>query len=150
MGKGLTPKIIPEAIINYFVNNIPVEQTIKDCRDIRKFLQSEKTGKQWTVEYNEQIQQHTNRFYVSNNGYYLWKWKFNEDGSKQYQNMLKGYGVKLHNRFYSDEDLQWKYAHGETFDNIYDINYQYYITQCNKVIEQLKPRQLNLFDFDEK
>lgn len=149
LGRGLSPKIIPEAIINYFVHNIPVEDTIKSCRDIRKFLQSEKTGKQWTVEYNEQIQQRTNRFYVSNSGYYLWKWKIEESGRKEYHNMLKGYGVKLHNRFYSDEDLQWKYSQGETFQSIYDINYQYYITQCIKVIEQLKPKQLNLFNFNE-
>ena len=148
LGKGLSPKIIPEAIINYFIDGIPVEETITSCRDIRKFLQAEKTGKQWTVEYNEQVQQRTNRFYVSNSGYYLWKWKLDETGKKQYQNMLKGYGVKLHNRLYSDEDLQWKYSQGETFQSIYDIDYQYYIVQCLKIIEQLKPKQLNLFDFN--
>lgn len=148
LGKGLSPKIIPEAIINYFIDGIPVEETIISCRDIRKFLQAEKTGKQWTVEYNEQVQQRTNRFYVSNSGYYLWKWKLDETGKKQYQNMLKGYGVKLHNRLYSDEDLQWMYSQGETFQSIYDINYQYYIVQCLKIIEQLKPKQLNLFDFN--
>ena len=148
LGKGLSPKIIPEAIINYFVDNIPVEETIKDCRDIRKFLKAEKTGKQWTVEYNDQIQQRINRFYVSNNGYYLWKFKDNA-GVKEYQNMLKGYAVTLHNKFYSDEDLQWKYAQGETFESIYDINYNYYISQCKKIINEIKPRQLNLFNFDE-
>lgn len=146
LGKGLTPKIIPEAIINHFVTGVSAESYIKDCRDIRKFLQAEKTGKQWTVEYNEKTQQRTNRFYVSNNGYYLWKWK-DDNGKKQYQNMLKGYGVTLHNTFHSDEDLQWLYAKGETFESIYNVNYQYYITQCVKVIEQLKPRQLSLFDF---
>ena len=31
--------------------------------------------------------------------------------------------------------------------SIYDVDYQYYITQCVKVIEQLKPRQLSLFNF---
>lgn len=149
LGKGLTPKIIPEAIINYFVHNIPVEDTIKSCKDICKFLQAEKTGKQWTVEYNEQIQQRINRFYVSNSGYYLWKWKLDDAGKKSYQIMLKDHGVRLHNKFYSDEDLQWKYSQGETFQSIYDIDYHYYINQCIKVIEKLKPKQLNLFNFDE-
>lgn len=149
LGKGLTPKIIPEAIINYFVHNIPVEDTIKSCKDICKFLQAEKTGKQWTVEYNEQIQQRINRFYVSNSGYYLWKWKLDDTGKKSYQIMLKDHGVRLHNKFYSNEDLQWKYSQGETFQSIYDIDYQYYINQCIKVIEKLKPKQLNLFNFDE-
>ena len=148
LGKGLSPKIIPEAIINYFVDNIPVEETIKNCKDIRKFLKAEKTGKQWTVEYNDKIQQRINRFYVSNNGYYLWKFK-TDSGVKEYQNMLKGYAVTLHNKFYSDEDLQWKYAQGETFESIYDINYNYYISQCKKIINEIKPRQLNLFNFDE-
>lgn len=146
LGKGLSPKIIPEAIINYFVDGIPVEETIKNCRDIRKFLKGEKTGKQWTVEYNNQIQQRINRFYVSNNGYYLWKFK-GEGNDIEYQNMLKGYGVTIHNKLYSDEDLQWKYAQGETFESIYDINYKYYIIQCKKIIEEMKPRQLSLFDF---
>lgn len=148
LGKGLSPKIIPEAIINYFVDNIPVEETIKNCKDIRKFLKAEKTGKQWTVEYNDKIQQRINRFYVSNNGYYLWKFK-TDSGVKEYQNMLKGYAVTLHNTFYSDEDLQWKYAQGETFESIYDINYNYYISQCKKIINEIKPKQLNLFNFDE-
>ena len=148
LGKGLSPKIIPEAIINYFVDNIPVEETIKNCKDIRKFLKAEKTGKQWTVEYNDKIQQRINRFYVSNNGYYLWKFK-TDSGVKEYQNMLKGYAVTLHNTFYSDEDLQWKYAQGETFESIYDINYNYYISQCKKIINDIQPKQLNLFNFDE-
>ena len=148
LGKGLSPKIIPEAIINYFVDNIPVEETIKNCKDIRKFLKAEKTGKQWTVEYNDKIQQRINRFYVSNNGYYLWKFK-TDSGVREYQNMLKGYAVTLHNTFYSDEDLQWKYAQGETFESIYDINYNYYISQCKKIINDIKPKQLNLFNFDE-
>lgn len=149
LGKGLTPKIIPEAVIKFFVEGIPVEDTIKSCTDIRKFLMSEKTGKQWTVEYNEQVQQRTNRFYVSNNGYYLWKWKIDDRkyikknnksipnpnyGGKLYQNMLVGYGVTLLNKF--DNNMQ------------HDINYQYYIIQAKKIIEQLKPRQLSLFDFD--
>lgn len=32
LGKGLSAKIIPEAIIKYFVDKVPVEDTIKDVR----------------------------------------------------------------------------------------------------------------------
>ena len=144
LGKGLTPKIIPKAVINYFLYNIPVDQTIKECTDIRKFLMAEKTGKQWTVEYNDTIQQRTNRFYVCNSGYYLWKWKIDKK-CKQYQNMLVGYGVRIHNKFLSNEELDKKYTIGETFKSIYDVNYNYYIAKANKIIEELKPRQLELF-----
>ena len=43
LGKGLTPKIIPKAVINFFKNGVPVEETIKGCQDIRDFLMAEKT-----------------------------------------------------------------------------------------------------------
>lgn len=61
LGKGLTPKIIPKAVISFFKDGIPVEDTIKNCTDIRDFLMSEKTGKQWHVEYMNEEQQRTNR-----------------------------------------------------------------------------------------
>ena len=38
LGKGLTPKIIPKAVIAYFKDNIPVEDTIQNCTDIKDFL----------------------------------------------------------------------------------------------------------------
>lgn len=144
LGKGLNPKIIPEAVINYFVHNIPVEQTIKECNDIRKFLMSEKTGKQWTVEYNEIVMQRINRFYASTKGFYLWKYKI-ENGKKSYQNMLKSSGVKLLNRLYDDDILNSFYSQGKSFQDIYDVNYAYYITEAKKIIEELKPKQLELF-----
>lgn len=42
LGKGLTPKIIPKAVISFFKDGISVEDTIKNCTDIRDFLMSEK------------------------------------------------------------------------------------------------------------
>lgn len=155
LGKGLSPKIIPEAIIKYFVDEIPVEDTIKGCTDIKKFLMSEKTGKQWHVEYMNQEIQRTNRFYASTNGGYLWKWKnveqpesykwndniktYQEDNSKplkeqkQYQNMLTASGVTLLNMF-DEKPIEDR-----------KINYRYYLRECYKIIEDLKPRQLSLF-----
>lgn len=135
LGKGLNPKIIPEAVIRYFADGIPVKDTINNCKDIRKFLQAEKTGKQWTVEYNNKVQQRINRFYVSTDGLYLWKWKEN-NGIKEYQNMLKGYGVTIHNKLTPDKPIEE-----------YNINYAYYILQATKIINQLKPQQLSLWDF---
>lgn len=135
LGKGLNPKIIPEAVIRYFADGIPVKDTINNCKDIRKFLQAEKTGKQWTVEYNNQVQQRINRFYVSTDGLYLWKYKV-ENGIKEYQNMLKGYGVTILNKLTPDKPIEE-----------YNINYAYYILQATKIINQLKPQQLSLWDF---
>lgn len=153
LGKGLSAKIIPEAIIKYFVDGIPVEQTIKECKDIKKFLMSEKTGKQWHVEYMNKEQQRTNRFYASTNGGYLWKWKetgykdgeiveYNEPyigiqryaaKERQYQNMLTASGVTLLNKF-DDKPIEER-----------KINYRYYLKEALKIIEELQPRQLELF-----
>lgn len=133
LGKGLTPKIIPEAVIKYFVDGIPVEDTIKGCKDIKKFLMAEKTGKQWNVEYMKEDIQRTNRFYASTNGGYLWKWKQIDNAEKQYQNMLAASGVTLLNKF-DDKPIEDR-----------KINYRYYLRECYKIIEDLKPRQLSLF-----
>lgn len=133
LGKGLTPKIIPEAVIKYFVDGISVEDTIKGCKDIKKFLMAEKTGKQWNVEYMKEDIQRTNRFYASTNGGYLWKWKQVGNAEKQYQNMLAASGVTLLNKF-DDKPIEDR-----------KINYRYYLRECYKIIEDLKPRQLSLF-----
>ena len=132
LGKGLTPKIIPEAIIKYFADGIPVKYTIYNCKDIKKFLMSEKTGKQWHVEYLGKEQQRTNRFYASTDGGYLWKWK-DDNGNKAYQNMLTSSGVTILNKFDNKPIEERK------------INYRYYLKEALKIIEELQPRQLNLF-----
>ena len=144
LGKGLTPKIIPKAVINFFKNGVPVEETIKGCKDIRDFLMSEKTGKQWHVEYNNKEQQRTNRFYASTNGAYLWKWKEKDTNrfdisipcptEKQYQNMLTASGVTLLN-YLDDKPIEER-----------KINYRYYIMEAYKIIRELKPLQMSLWD----
>jgi hypothetical protein len=154
LGKGLTPKIIPKAVINFFKDGISVEDTIKNCTDIRDFLMSEKTGKQWHVEYMNEERQRTNRFYASTNGGYLWKWKDtgHKEGeiitytepyvgerkykasARQYQNMLTASGVTLLNKF-DDKPIEER-----------KINYRYYIMEAYKIIRDLKPLQLSLWD----
>ena len=132
LGKGLTPKIIPKAVINFFINGTPIEETIKSCVDIRDFLMSEKTGKQWNVEYMNMPQQRINRFYASTNGGYLWKWK-TDNITKQYQNMLAASGVTLLNKL---DNLSTENR---------NINYRYYIYEAYKLLRALKPLQLSLF-----
>lgn len=134
LGKGLTPKIIPKAVINYFKNGVPVEETIRGCEDIRDFLMSEKTGKQWHVEYLGKEQQRTNRFYASTNGAYLWKWKSSDSKERQYQNMLTASGVTLLNYLDDKPIIERK------------INYRYYIMEAYKIIRELKPLQMSLWD----
>ena len=152
LGKGLTPKIIPKAIQAYLLNDIPVEDTLHKATDIKDFLMSEKTGKQWIVMYNNIEQQRTNRFYASTNGAYLRKEKntkieetlekglfdFTDDTEEEShqvtcQNMLTASGVTLLNKL-DDTPITQR-----------NINYKYYYAECIKIIEELKPRQMSLW-----
>lgn len=78
LGKGMSAKIIPEAIRDYFVDGVPVKDTIYNCKDIKKFLTYQKVDKKFSVEYNGELVQRINRFYASTNGPYLYKCKIVE------------------------------------------------------------------------
>lgn len=132
LGKGLAPTIIPEAVINYFVFNIPVEDTIRNCDDIRKFLMSQRVDKKFKVEYDDKYIQRINRWYASTNGCYL----YTVDESKtpaKYSNLLKKSGVTILNYIDNISTKNRK------------INYPYYISEARKIIDQLVCRQLDLF-----
>lgn len=132
LGKGLAPTIIPEAVINYFVFNIPVEDTIRNCNDIRKFLMSQRVDKKFKVEYDDKYIQRINRWYASTNGCYL----YTVDESKtpvKYSNLLKKSGVTILNYIDNISTKNRK------------INYPYYISEARKIIDQLVCRQLDLF-----
>lgn len=131
LGRGLEPKVIPKAVEKYFLEGIKPSEYIPTLTDIKDFLMSEKTGTQWHVEYNNVPQQRTNRFYASTTGHFLYKWKI-ENGERKYQNMLTLSGVTLLNNF---DDLK----------DDPKINYNYYITEANKIIAQFENRQLRLF-----
>ena len=84
---------------------------------------------------------------------FLWKWKetgykdgeiveYNEPyigiqryvaKERQYQNMLTASGVTLLNKF-DDKPIEER-----------KINYRYYLREALKIIEELQPRQLELF-----
>lgn len=132
LGKGLAPTIIPEAVINYFVYKRPVEDSVKNCTDIYKFLMSQRVDKKFKVEYNDKYIQRINRWYASTNGYYL----YTVDESKtpaKYSNLLKKSGVTILNKL-DDKPIEKR-----------KINYPYYISEARKIVNQLECRQLDLF-----
>ena len=132
LGKGLAPLIIPKAVINYFVNKQPVSEFIRNHDDIKDFLMTQRVDKKFKVEWANKPTQRINRYYASTNGYYLFKVK-DENGHKEYSNMLTKSGVTLLNKLDSLPIKDRK------------INYQYYIAEANKIIENLVCRQLELF-----
>lgn len=133
LGKGLTPTIIPKAVIKYFVEGVPVEDTIKQCKDIREFVMGQRVDKKFEVEYAGKRTQRINRFYASTNGYYLYKVK-TDGGKESYTNLLTKSGVTVLNK-YDDADIECR-----------RINYRYYTSEARKIVEKLRCRQLRLFD----
>ena len=131
LGKGLSPVVIPKAVINYFVHHIPVTETIEKDRDIRDFLMSQAVDKKFKVIHGEKPVQRINRFYASTNGPYLYK----EDpgGNRDRTNMLTKSGVTILNKF-DDRPIEDR-----------KINYRYYISEAKKVIADFTEQQLSLF-----
>lgn len=134
LGKGMAPMIIPKAINAYFADNIPITDTIYNSKDINDFITYQKVSKDFQVEYNKQLITRINRYYISTNGYYLFKCKVDESGNRYgYINMLCDSGVTICNNL---EDFK-------EFPK--NINYNYYIKEANKIISKLEQQQLSLF-----
>lgn len=139
--KDNSDKIVAMAISEYFINNIPVERTIKNHDNIYDFCARQKFigddyGVTTTVEYKDgeyrtitEKQQKNVRYYISNKGSSFTK--YYTDGSTEI--IAGGYQVKVFNK-YIKKDIK-----------DYDINYQYYIQEANKIINTIIDNQLTLF-----
>lgn len=129
IGNSNDALIIPKAIQAYYKDGIKPEDFIINHNNIFDFCIANKIDKKYTVIWNNQVQQQLNRYYISKKGYYLYKRK---EGKQTLENVLKGFAVQLYNE------------HVEKDIKDYDINYQYYIAETNKIINELQPKQLSL------
>ena len=129
LGKGLAPAVIPKAVINYFLTKQPVSEFIRQQTDIHDFLISQRTDKKFKVRHGDRFVQRINRYYASTNGYSLYK--VDKDGKEE--NMLTKSGVTILNKM---DDLPITERH---------VNYNYYISEANKIIADLSYQQLELF-----
>lgn len=128
LGKGMSPLIIAEALREYFVNDIPVEDTIKNCTDIKKFLTYQKISKDFVVEYNKQLVTHINRYYMSTNGAKLYKCKINPDTGERY-NYIDVCATGFVTLFNELQDISPKEA---------KVDFNWYIRECYKIIYPLE------------
>lgn len=124
--------IIPIALEKYFVNGIPVEETIKNHTNIYDFCAAKKVAKTYSLSFLGKKVQQLNRYFISDkrNGGYLYKQK---EGKSTLENVLKATPICILN---------------EKTDKVaqeFPIDYSFYINKCNKVIEVFEPKQLSLF-----
>lgn len=129
-------RVIPLAIQEFFINNIPVEKTIQRHINIYDFCGRQKFkgqdyGSTTNIVNNNIVsekQQKVTRYYISNKGSSFIK-NYTK-GSTEIIN--KGYQVTIFN----------KYEEKNFYE--YDINYNFYIHEANKEINNILDKQLEL------
>ena len=100
------------------------------------FLTYQKVNKDYEVEYAGKPIQHINRYYMSYNGYRLYKVKYDKDRHELARIMMNSSsGVTILNKF-EDEPVPIQNRH---------INYHYYINEAQKILIPLKTKDLTLF-----
>ena len=136
LGKGLAPTIIPKAVINYFLTKQPVGEFIKSHKDIKDFMMGQRVGKKFEVRHGNKVVSRVNRFYASTQDYYLFKRDYKTTDKSEYSdhNLLTKSGVTILNT-YDEKPIEQRH-----------INYQYYISEAQSIIDKLRCVQLSLFD----
>ncbi|MCB0743449.1 MAG: hypothetical protein KDC67_06065 [Ignavibacteriae bacterium] len=123
--KSFNQMIVPQAISNYFINNIPVEETINNCTNIYDFCKTFNASAGWTCETEKDNiiipQQKNNRYFVSKNGATFRKLK----DDKIIEIEAGGTLVTVFNKFQKREFSE------------YEVDYDYYINECYKIIHKI-------------
>ena len=138
--KDPSMRIVPLAVKNYFVYDIPIEKTIRKHRDIFDFCMQLKTNSSSTPFFRhlvegqlvDDILGRMTRYYIGkgqNSGILLKKF---QDGKINGVNV--GYSAVLFNKSFILDN----------WDN-YKIDYNFYITEANKLKNPLIMKELNLF-----
>ena len=143
--KNHSMQIVSQAVVDYFIKGIPVEKTIRECKDIYKFCLGVKSPSNASFEarraYKGEIEivklNKTNRYYISNNGYYLYK--INNSSTEKLHNYTDTkhpvtFKITPFNKYFESED--------------YDICYGFYIYEANKLISAIETTQLSLFYYE--
>lgn len=144
LGDSVNQLIIPTAISNHLIKNIPVEYTITHPEEfemsILDYCKSNKISKKdYNVMWNENKVQNLNRYYFANNAPFLFKKRKSSSekykGKSNLEHINSGWGVMLYNN------------HVQKPFEEYNVNYKYYINKCNEILNDLQKdkRQLALW-----
>ena len=139
--KDPSMRIVPLAVKEYFVNGVPIQDTIRNHKNIFDFCLRLKTNSKSTAIFTHLVDnkvvtetlQRTTRYYISNSGKAgsLAK-KFEDD---RIVGVNVGYSAILFNKYEEKEMSEYK------------IDYNFYIAEANKLKNAVDDGQLSLFDF---
>lgn len=135
--KAFNQGIVATAVNNYFLHDTPILETLHNCKDIYEFCKTGNSVGQWwaeTFEIDDEKNeinitkvQKNNRYYLCKNGVKFRKCTYKPDkitdepklSTTEYEADKK---VKIFNKFYEAPFEQ------------YDIDYDYYVDECEKII----------------
>lgn len=132
--KNKSGRIVPIALEQYFINDVPVDDTIRNHGNIYDFAMRQRATRDFHFEgraegkktvYNKLI-----RFYVSNTGEKLLKVK-NEDSMS---------GAASVSQVEAGEWVMTVCNYLEPTHSLHNINYSYYIERANKIINKINYR----------
>lgn len=135
--KDNSMRIVPIALKNYFIYNTPISETIRNHKNIYDFCIRLKCNHSSKALYSyldeddrvkDLTLSRTTRYFISKKGGAL---SIYYNGSDSPNKVNKGYTVTLFNNFIEQED--------------YNINYNFYEIETNKIIDIVVNNQLNLF-----
>lgn len=121
--KSFSQGIVPLAVSDYFLKNIPVEETIKNNTNIYDFCKTFNASHGWVCETvlpdgtEQKKEQKTNRYYLSRSGKIFRKLK-DDRVIEVESNKL----VTIFNTYIDKPMVD------------YDIDYDYYVDECYKII----------------
>lgn len=138
--KDPSMRIVPIALKEYFVNGIPVDQTIRNHKNIYDFCLRLKTNAKSTPMYqyfeNGEVKQkelhRTTRYYISNPGLNSGS-LYKDFGDGRISGVNIGYSVTLFNKYEEKEFSE------------YNIDYNFYIAEAMKIVNAIVDNQLSLF-----
>lgn len=125
--KGYDMPIVAKAVVDYFLNDKPILETLYECKNILDFCKTQNVGRQFHVEFTvgtkKEILQRNVRFYVTNKGGVIEKVN---DNSGDRSGLCAGKQVTILNTL-DDKRIEYR-----------NINYSYYYQEALKIIDPIK------------
>lgn len=125
--KGYDMPVIAQAVVNYFIYNKPILETLYESKNILDFCKTQNIGRQFHVEFTKnnkhEILQRNVRFYASNKGGVIEKVN-NTTGARN--ELCAGRQVIILNTL---DDVKIEYR---------NIDYGYYYQEVLKIIDPIK------------
>lgn len=138
--KDPSMRIVPIALKEFFVNGIPIEETIKNHDNIYDFCLRLKTNSKSTAVYQyiengemkKKILDRTTRYYISNSGKNSGN-LYKDFGDGRISGVNIGYSATIFNKYIEKPMSE------------YNLNYNFYIAEAMKIVDAVVDNQLTLF-----